>query len=248
MDSERIEPLSYAERWSRDGLKAVEPPGGFLTLEVDMSEAALARGKAKEAGNAITYTHLIICAVAGALTKNPDLHRLTAGNKRLLPASVDICLSVAGEGAVTPVLILKDAGSKNAEAIAREVRERAAEARSEDENRLRLLNRWGWIVPVAFLRTALIRFFLSRLWYRRMASGTFQVSVVSSVDFFVPFLFNTAAALGAGRVRNRVIAIGGKVEVRPTVMLSCCFDHKVWNGMNAAKFLNAVGAELEASG
>jgi len=146
------------------------------------------------------------------------------------------------------VLILKDAGSKNPEAIAREVRERAAEARTEDEKRLRLLNRWGWIVPAAFLRTALIRFFLSRLWYRRMASGTFQVSVVSNVDFFVPFLFNTAAALGAGRVRNRVVAIGGKVEVRPTIMLSCCFDHKVWNGMNAAKFLNAVGAELEASG
>jgi pyruvate dehydrogenase E2 component (dihydrolipoamide acetyltransferase) len=240
-----IEKLDFAERWFRDGLSVIDHPGGVLAIEVDMSHAAARRQKLKLAGTAVTYTELLVAAVASVLTKHPDLHRLTAGNKRLSPDTVDICLSLAGEDAVTPVLILKDAGSKTLQEIAQEVRDRVHQARSEDEVRRRILRRWGWIIPFAVLRRALLRFLMNQLWYRRVASGTFQVSVVSTVDLFVPFLFNTAACVGAGRIRDRVIAIDGKCEVRPILPLSCCFDHKVWNGMNTAKFLNELKQELE---
>ena len=162
-----------------------------------------------------------------------------------MPGTVDVCLSIAGEGAVTPVLILKDAAGKDLDSIAMEIQDRATEARIEDEKRLRIINSWGWLVPGAYLRKTLVRFLLSRLWYRRRASGTFQVTVVPDVDLAVPFLFNTAAALGAGRVRDRVIALNGQAAVRHTLMLACCCDHKVWNGMDTARFLNAVKAELE---
>jgi pyruvate dehydrogenase E2 component (dihydrolipoamide acetyltransferase) len=245
MKPERIENLSPVDRWFRDGLKAIDPPGGFLTVEVDMHRAAILRAGAEARGARVTYTHIIVAAVAAALTRNPDLHRLNAGNKRLIPQTVDVCLSIAGEGAITPVLILRDAGRRDLDSIAMEIRDRTAEARREDEKRLRMINRWGWIVPGSWLRTSLIRFLLNQIWYRRRASGTFQVTVVSNVDLAVPFLFNTAAALGAGRVRDRVVAIDGRIAIRPTLILSCCCDHKVWSGMDTARFLNAVKAELE---
>jgi len=245
MPTERIEKLDYTERWARDGLRAVDPPGGFLTLEVDMTQANALRTKRKDAGTPVTYTHLLILAAASALTKRPELHKLIAGNNRLLPGRVDICLSIAGENTVTPVLIVKDAGRKSLEAITAEVQHGVAQARLEEEKRLGMLKKWGWIVPCALLRRALIRFLLNRLWYRRMVSGTFQVSVVPTVDLFVPFLFNTAAALGGGRVRDRVVAVNGQAEIRPIMELACCFDHKVWNGMDGANFLNAVKEELE---
>jgi pyruvate dehydrogenase E2 component (dihydrolipoamide acetyltransferase) len=244
-ETERIERLDFVERWLRDGLSVIDPPGGFLTLEVDMSNVKRLRGILKEAGTPVTYTHVLLKAAASALTKHRELHRLIAGNRRLLPGTVDICLSIAGDLAVTPVLIVRDAGRKGLAAIADEVRDRAAQARSEDEKRLGILRRWGWLVPAAFLRRALIRFLLNRLWYRRMASGTFQVSVVSTVDHFVPFLFNTSAALGAGRIRDKVVAVNGQIEIRPILVLACCFDHNVWNGMDAATFLCAVKEELE---
>jgi pyruvate dehydrogenase E2 component (dihydrolipoamide acetyltransferase) len=244
-ETERIEKLDFVERWLRDGLSVIDPPGGFLTLEVDMSNVKRLRGILKEAGTPVTYTHVLLKAAASALTKHRELHRLIAGNRRLLPGTVDICLSIAGDLAVTPVLIVRDAGRKGLAAIADEVRDRAAQARSEDEKRLGILRRWGWLVPAAFLRRALIRFLLNRLWYRRMASGTFQVSVVSTVDHFVPFLFNTSAALGAGRIRDKVVAVNGQIEIRPILVLACCFDHNVWNGMDAATFLCAVKEELE---
>jgi pyruvate dehydrogenase E2 component (dihydrolipoamide acetyltransferase) len=102
-------------------------------------------------------------------------------------------------------------------------------------------------VPSGFMRRALMRYLMNQLWYRRLASGTFQITVVPTVDLFVPFLFNTAAALGAGRIRDRVVAVNGHTEIRPILPLACCFDHKVWNGMDTAKFLNAVKEELERS-
>jgi pyruvate dehydrogenase E2 component (dihydrolipoamide acetyltransferase) len=245
---EQQEKLDYAERWMRDGLSVVGRPGGFLTIEVDMSEARERRNRLKDAGTAVTYTQILVAAVGSALTKHAELHRLIAGNRRLLPDTVDICVSISGDHAVTPVLIVKDAGRKSLQTIAAELRDGAAKARAEDEQRLGAIRKWGWIVPFAFLRRLLIRSLLNQLWYRRRASGTFQVTVVSTADLFVPFLFNTAAALGVGRVQDRVVPRNGQVEIRPILELACCFDHKVWNGMDTANFLNAVKAELERAG
>jgi pyruvate dehydrogenase E2 component (dihydrolipoamide acetyltransferase) len=243
--AERTESLDFSERWLRDGLSAIDPPGGFLAVEVDMSNARSQRNALRHAGTAVTYTHLIVVAVAAALTKHPELHQVVAGNLRLRPKSVDLCLSIGGENAMTPVLIIADAGRKSAGEVAEEIKLRSAQARAEDEKRFRLLRRWGWLVPFAFLRRSLVRFLLNRLWYRRRASGTFQVSVVPGVDLVAPFLFNTVAALGAGRVREKVVVVDGQIEIRPVITIVCCANHKVWNGIDGAKFLSAVKSELE---
>lgn len=242
---DRVEKLDYVERWHSDGLSTLGHPGGVLTIEVDMTQAVALRQTLKGGGTSATFTQLLIVAVSSVLTSHPELHRLVAGKRRLSPSRVDICLSIAGDQAVTPVLMVKDAGSKSLQEIATEVRERADLARSEDAERLRLLRKWGWIVPSGFLRRALLRCLMNQLWYRRLTSGTFQITVLPTVDLFVPFLFNTAAVLGAGRIRDRVVAVNGKIEIRPILPLACCFDHKVWNGMDTAKFLNAVKDEME---
>jgi pyruvate dehydrogenase E2 component (dihydrolipoamide acetyltransferase) len=243
---EKCERLDYAERWIRDGLSALDPPGGFLTIEVDMSQANALRARMKEVGIAVTNTQILVRSIATVLMKNPDLHYLIAGNQRLLPGTVDLCVSIAGENALTPVIIVKDAGRKTLEAITDEFRLRSADARAEDEKLMNRLRKWGWIVPWSILRRALVRMMLNRLWYRRMVSGTFQLTVVPSVDLVVPFLFNTVAAVGAGRVRNRVVPVDGQIEIRPILSLVCCANHKAWSGMDAARFLNAVKGELEA--
>ncbi len=246
MSKEIIEKLDYADRWLRDGLRVVAPSGGMVTLDVDMSNAAAFKQSMNEVGTRVTFAHLIVHATARALAEHPELHRLVAGNKRLFPENIVICLSVAGDGVVTPVLMIEDAGKKSLAEIASRVREGAEEAKQSDRKMNELLKRWGWIVPLGIIRRALLGFLLERLWYRRRASGTFQVSVIPSVDSFAPFLFNTAAALGAGRIRDRAVPIEGRIEIRPIMKLTCCIDHKVWNGMDAATFLNSVKDNLEA--
>ena len=48
-------------------------------------------------------------------------------------------------------------------------------------------------------------------------------------------------------MKDRVIAIDGAPAVRPVISLTCCADHRVWDGRAAEKFLLAVRCVLESS-
>ena len=56
----------------------------------------------------------------------------------------------------------------------------------------------------------------------------------------------TVAILGAGRVHDAVVASNGKPAVHAILPLSLTFDHRVVTGGEAARFLAAVIADLEA--
>lgn len=55
----------------------------------------------------------------------------------------------------------------------------------------------------------------------------------------------TVAILGAGRVRDEVVAVDGKPAVHPVVPLSLTFDHRAATGGEATRFLMAVIEDLE---
>lgn len=243
---DKVQRLDYAERWLRDGLHEAIQSGGMEVLEVDVTGAAQILKRLKAKDRTVTWTHVFVRAVALVLARNPDLHQLVAGNKKIQPRSVDICLSVAGDSSVTPVVVIEDASNKDIFAIAAEVIRRAPQAVKENEQLLSILRKWGWIIPLSVLRRALLGFLFRRMAVRRKMSGTFTVTCVPMVDFAVPLVFNTAAALGVGRVRDRVIAVDGAPAVRPVVTLTCCVDHAVWNGLTCAKFLNGLRVILES--
>lgn len=56
----------------------------------------------------------------------------------------------------------------------------------------------------------------------------------------------TVAILGAGRVRDEVVAANGEPAVHPILPLSLTFDHRAVTGGEATRFLAAVIADLEA--
>ncbi len=57
----------------------------------------------------------------------------------------------------------------------------------------------------------------------------------------------TVAILGAGRIRDEVVAAGGVPAVHRVIPLSLTFDHRVVTGGEAARFLAAVIADLALS-
>jgi len=57
----------------------------------------------------------------------------------------------------------------------------------------------------------------------------------------------TVAILGAGRVRDEVVAIDGKPAVHPILPLSLTIDHRAVTGGEATRFLSAVIADLQSS-
>jgi pyruvate/2-oxoglutarate dehydrogenase complex dihydrolipoamide acyltransferase (E2) component len=242
----KITPTDYAERWLSAGLEVCGRAGGMELLDVDMTLAAETMQRFKSHGTPFTWTHLFVRATAMVLERNPDLHKLVAGNSSLRPSTVDICLSLAGDSSVTPVLIIEDAARKGLLALAAEITRRTPDATAEAQKVFGFLRRFGWLVPFAFLRRALFRSLFRNPKFRRKLSGTFQVTCVRQVDIAAPFLFNTAAALGVGRVSDRVVAFQGRAVVRPTVTLCCCLDHSQWNGMAGAQFLAGLRDVLES--
>ena len=57
----------------------------------------------------------------------------------------------------------------------------------------------------------------------------------------------TVAILGAGRVRDEVVAASGQPAVHPILPLSLTFDHRAVTGGEATRFLSAVIADLQSS-
>jgi pyruvate dehydrogenase E2 component (dihydrolipoamide acetyltransferase) len=56
----------------------------------------------------------------------------------------------------------------------------------------------------------------------------------------------TVAIVGAGRMRDQVVAVDGAPAVHRVVPLSLTFDHRAVNGGEAGRFLNAMIADLSA--
>jgi pyruvate dehydrogenase E2 component (dihydrolipoamide acetyltransferase) len=53
------------------------------------------------------------------------------------------------------------------------------------------------------------------------------------------------AILGVGRMKELPVVVGGKIETRRMLFLSLSFDHRVVDGAEAARFLNAIITRLE---
>jgi pyruvate/2-oxoglutarate dehydrogenase complex dihydrolipoamide acyltransferase (E2) component len=240
------EPLDYAERWMLDGLRVLRPSVSVLQATVDMTNALLVLEDLRRGGVVASATHLLVKAAADAFAKNPDLHQLVAGNRRYHAARVDIGLSVTGETFITPVLVIEGADQKAVAEIAAETSRRVPEAQSADRQMRQLLKRWGWLVPIGALRRGILRLLYTRAEFRRKAAGTFQISTVAG-DWAFTSTFAGSGVLFGGLVKSRVVAIDGQPAVRPTMTLTLCGDHAVWDGRAAARFLAGVKSNLEVA-
>jgi hypothetical protein len=239
------EPLDYAERWLLDGLRVLQPALSVHQTTVDMTQAIRRLEDLRQGGVQATATHLLVHATARALAANPLLHQIIAGTRRHRPARVDIGVSVTGETFLAPVLVLEGADRKTVAEIAAETARRAPEARKADQELLQLLRRWGWLVPFAFLRRAILRLLNTSVMFRRRGAGTFQVSTVP-VDWALTSKFATSGVLVGGQVWSRVVAVDGQPAVRPIMTLTLSCDHGAWDGRAAARLLATVKANLEA--
>jgi pyruvate dehydrogenase E2 component (dihydrolipoamide acetyltransferase) len=194
----------------------------------------------------INPNHIIFRAVALALSRHPDIHKMGAGSRVMYPGTVDLGISVAGESFVAPVMVLRGAEAKGLTEIAKESVRMMRKAKIDDRKLRAFLRRWGWLVPFGWLRRIILTCAFNRIWFRRGGVGTFQISCLAEVDTVCPFMFNTAGILGIGGLRDRVTSINGSFVVKPMITLTCCINHEIWDGRNAARFLVELRNILES--
>jgi pyruvate/2-oxoglutarate dehydrogenase complex dihydrolipoamide acyltransferase (E2) component len=238
-------PLDYAERWMRDSLAVLRPPFAAHQTIADMTNALRRLDDLRKAGVTATPTHLLVQATARALAANPDLHEVVGATEHHHPPRVDIGLSITGEIFIAPVLIIEGADRKTVAEIAEETTRRVPEVRKADKEMLAGMRRWGRMVPFGPLRRAILRRMFASPAYRRKVAGTFQVTTVP-LDWAMTSTFVAAGVLVGGQVTSRVMAVQGQPVVRPTMTLTLCGDHGVWDGRAVARLLTAVKVELES--
>jgi pyruvate dehydrogenase E2 component (dihydrolipoamide acetyltransferase) len=79
--------------------------------------------------------------------------------------------------------------------------------------------------------------------------STFTVSNFGALglDEGVPVInYPEAAILGMGTLKPRAVVRDGAVVARPTMTLTCAFDHRIADGAGAAAFLGELRALIEA--
>ncbi|MEW2005537.1 2-oxoglutarate dehydrogenase, E2 component, dihydrolipoamide succinyltransferase [Microbacterium sp. NPDC079208] len=197
-------------------------------VEVDVTALAEYRDSVKtsfleKTGDKLSFLPFFALAAAEALQAFPIINATVDGEQIVYPASENVSIAVDTErGLLTPVL--RDAASKNIAEIAHEIADLAARTR---DNKLK---------P------------------DELAGGTFTLTNTGSRGalFDTPVVFlPQSAILGTGTVVKRpgLVKVGGTdaIAVRSYVYLALSYDHRIIDGADAARFLGAVKARLEAA-
>jgi len=206
-----------ADRLTRSWATA---PHFYLARDVSAARLVARRGQLQPQVPSITYTDLVIVAVAKALRQHPRLNARWENGQIIPSGQIGIGVAVTTEtGLVVPVLTRTDERSIEDIALLRfdlVTRAQAGRLRPED--------------------VAGGTFTISNL-------GMY------GVDAFYPILNPPQAAiLAVGRITDRVVAVHGIPAVQPMLTLTLSCDHRVVDGAGAAQFLDTLARGIETAG
>lgn len=196
-----------------------EIPDFITEVEVDMVAVdRLRQDLRREGGAGPSYNDFAIWACAVALKQVPQLNAGFSGDRFTLHRRINIGMAVATKG-VLMVPTIFDADRKSLVEIGHRAAELAAKVR---DGSIRADDLTG---------------------------GTFTVTNLGmqGVDRFSAVINPPQAGiLAVGAVRERVVARLGRMEIRTRVIATLTADHRVAYGADAAEFLGAFRAALEA--
>ena len=189
-----------------------------LTTKVDVTElkstreALRARWERK-----VSYTDLLVKAVAVALGDHPLLGAKLEGEEIVMPAEINVGVAVAlEEGLIVPVV--RHADRMTVPEIGAKIKDLAQRAR---QNALNVDEVTGAVFTVTNL-------------------GTY------GVDGFTPIINPPEVAiLGVGRITEELALINGQVVPRSKMTLSLTIDHRIVDGAPGAAFLQTLAQLLE---
>lgn len=188
-------------------------PHSTVMMSVDFSEAVKLHEKFQ-----VSYTTIIVAAVAKALIENSIINSTLEGDKIKVFEDINVGVAVATEhGLVVPVIHNADKKSlKEIDTLLKNFIEKAREEKLKKEELS------GGTFTVSNL-------------------GMYDV------EFFTPIINPPEAAiLGVGKIVEKPVAVDGKFEIKPFTTLSLSYDHRIVDGAPAAKFLQKVKHYLES--
>jgi pyruvate dehydrogenase E2 component (dihydrolipoamide acetyltransferase) len=186
-----------------------------VTLTMEADATKLVELKNRE--DHFGFTALAVKAAAMALERNPLLNSTIEGDEITTYSDINVAVATStDQGLIAPVV--QNANKKSLKAVNANIEEHSQRAK---ENRLTL---------------------------KELTGGTFTVTNLGAYDVesFAPVINPPQCAiLGLGRIAYKPIVAGEGVYGRPTTLLTLVFDHRIIDGVPAAKFLRDVKKNLE---
>ena len=198
--------------------------------ELDMTEMIKLRTllleQEKFIGTRITYTDIMVLAIAKALKAVPLVNSSIIGNELIFWKDINVGCAVAitdipEGGLIVPVI--KNADKKSILQINAELKAAAEKARA------------GKLMP------------------DDVTGGTFTLSNMGSFGgaygFGTPIINQPESAIfGTGGIVDRPVVRDGQIVIRPIMCFNFTFDHRVIDGAQAGMFMFALGRLIENPG
>ncbi|MCK5593220.1 2-oxo acid dehydrogenase subunit E2 [Candidatus Bathyarchaeota archaeon] len=165
----------------------------------------------------VSYTAILVKAVAKSLAEYSIINSTLQENQIKIFEDVNVGVATATEnGLVVPVIHAADKRSlEEIDATIKALTEKAKQGKLANED---------------------------------LTGGTFTVTNLGmyGVEFFIPIINPPEAAiLAVGRVVEKPVVVDGKIEIKPIMMLSLSYDHRIVDGAPASEFLRKVKKKIE---
>jgi len=190
-------------------------------FEVDCSRILKAKEKQhaefERSGVKLTVTPFFVQAAATALKRFPIVNSSLDGDAVVYKRSINIGIAVNLEwGLIVPVI--KNADEKNLFGLAKAINDLGARARNK------------------------------KLTPDDVKDGTFTITNPGQYGGLIgtPIINQPQVAImGMGGIKKRAVVIDDAIAIRPIILLSLSFDHRVIDGATADQFMAEVQKELE---
>ena len=198
-------------------------PHAWQTQEVDMSGVVASRDANKAAfqqreGFSLTYLPYVIGAAVTSLREHPEVNATFNETEVIIHGNVHLGVSVGFEDTLL-VPVIRNADGLSMAGLARAVNDLATRARNR------------------------------QLKADELQGGTFTVN--NSGTFGTLFSYSVinpgqAGILTMEAIVDRPVAVNGMIGIKPMMYLCFSFDHRVLDGLQAARFLTSSRKWLEA--
>ena len=189
-----------------------------LTAEIDMTEMVKLRkslvAKEKDLGTRITYTDLLVLAIAQLLKDQPIVNSSLIDDEIKRWESINVGVAVAlEEGLIVPVV--KDADKKSLVEISKTIKSLAQKARE------------GKLTPDEVTGGTFTLTNIGALG----AGYRFETFIINQPE---------SAILGTAGITDRAVVKDGEIVIRPILACSLTYDHRVIDGAVAHQFMTSV--------
>ena len=223
-DGDQVVPLTRIRKLIAENMTRAKQtiPHAWQTQEADMSGVVANRNanKAsfqKQEGFSLTYLPYVMAAAISALREHPEVNATFNETELIMHRDINLGISVGLEDTLV-VPVVRRADGLSIAGLARAVNELATRARSK------------------------------QLKADELAGGTFTVN--NSGTFGTLFSYSVinpgqAGILTMEAIVERPVAVKGMIGIKPMMYLCFSFDHRVLDGLQAARFLTSVRKWLE---